>query len=520
MKRSLLVFLSLFISLGNMIAGDQMMIMEGMSMHSRILNQEVRFSVCLPEGYYETKQSYPVLYLLHGLGDDETSWLEYGRISQYAYPATRLHDIVPMIMVMPQGYRNYYVNDYKGSFLYQDMFVKELVPYIDSMFRTKPEKGQRALMGYSMGGFGAFMLSVTNPELFDISVPLSMSMRTDGQYITEDAKGWDVQWGRLFGEPGLKDSARLTNYYQLNSPFHVLNQVPAETLRSLHLYIDNGDKEQTLCRSNEEFHLLLHKMNIKHEYRVRNGGHSFEYWCSALPNALRYISDAFESKPYRGDLSPYAETIAVAEIQMKNITAGGEELTVFVPDDWDNSNRNYPVLYLIGEFRPSWKNSVASLIDQEIRENVVCPMVVVFLPIADSVSLNALFPEIERRMRIRKGYRLRAIAGFEAGAPVALSMAINPEQFGTCLLSDAFVTNDLITGVLTFLNSESMKRTSVFIEAPDRGIYAEGNGNAHMLLRDQDVQHEYRVREGEGGFEWFMKGLPEMIRFTSKRFHK
>jgi len=520
MKRSFIVFLSLFISLGSIVAGEPMLIMEGVSMHSRILNQEVRFSVCLPEGYYETKQSYPVLYLLHGLGDDETSWLEYGRISQYVYPAVHSHDIVPMIMVMPQGYRNYYVNDYTGSFLYQDMFVKELVPYIDSMFRTIREKGQRALMGYSMGGFGAFMLSVKHPELFDISVPLSMSMRTDSQYIKEEAKGWDVQWGRLFGAPGLQDSARLTTFYRLNSPFHVLDQVPAGTFKSLHLYMDNGDKEQTLCRSNEEFHILLHKKNIQHEYRVRNGGHSFEYWCSALPNALRYISDAFESKDYRGDLSPTAETTPVAENQMKTITAGGEDLTVFVPDDWDRSNRNYPVLYLVGEFRPSWKSSIASLVNQEISDNIVCPMVVVFLPVADTARLNALFPEIERQMRIRKGYRMRAIAGFEAGAPFALSLAINPEQFGACLLSDALMTKSQVTGMLTSLNRESMKRTSVFIEAPDRGIYAEGNGNAHMLLRDQDIQHEYRVREGEGGFEWFLNGLPEMIRFTAKRFHK
>ena len=118
----------------NSFAAIDLRIKESMVMPSRILKQDVHFSVCLPEEYYDSKKSYPVVYLLHGLGDDETSWLEYGQISQYADKSVESDESVPMIFVMPEAYRTYYVNDYKGSFLYQDMFVKELVPYIDSLF--------------------------------------------------------------------------------------------------------------------------------------------------------------------------------------------------------------------------------------------------------------------------------------------------------------------------------------------------------------------------------------------------
>ncbi|MEI7499662.1 MAG: alpha/beta hydrolase-fold protein [Bacteroidota bacterium] len=520
MIRTVLLFLSLLFTITNAFAAGKLRIMESLAMPSRILNQEVRFSVCLPESYYETKQSYPVVYLLHGLGDDETSWLEYGRISQYADQATRENEIIPMIFIMPQGYRNYYVNDYKGSFLYMEMFVKELVPYIDSLFRTIPKKGKRAIMGYSMGGFGAFMLPLKHPELFGVSVSLSMSVRTDGQYMTEDAKGWDVQWGRLFGGPGLKDSARITEYYRQNSPFHILDQVPAETFNGLRLYLDNGDKEQTLCRSNEELHIMMHKKNIPHEYRVRNGGHNFEYWCSALPNALSFINDAFESKPYRGDTTLDPVTIPMAEVVMNNLNIGGEKLTIFLPPGYDSTNRNYPVLYFVGDFQSTWKNAIASLAGQEVRDNNICPMVMVFLPAVDSSRLNLLFPLVEKHIRIRKGYRFRAIAGFREGAPIAFSLMINSEQFGSCILSDAIITKEEISALISALNQESMKKTNVFIDAPDKGLFVEGNGNAHMQFRDRDIQHEYRVREGNGGFEWALKGLPEIIQFATKRFHK
>jgi enterochelin esterase-like enzyme len=112
-------------------AGNGLLIREGMVMHSRILQQDIRFSVCLPQDYYTSSSSYPVVYMLHGLGDDESSWLEYGQISQYAYAATARSEIVPMIFVMPQGFRTYYMNDYHDSCRYQDMFIQELVPYID-----------------------------------------------------------------------------------------------------------------------------------------------------------------------------------------------------------------------------------------------------------------------------------------------------------------------------------------------------------------------------------------------------
>jgi enterochelin esterase-like enzyme len=82
MKQKAILLTYLLFSIFQSFAGNDLRIMESSTMHSRILNQDVHFSVCLPSGYFQTTKAYPVVYLLHGLGDDETAWLEYGRIIQ------------------------------------------------------------------------------------------------------------------------------------------------------------------------------------------------------------------------------------------------------------------------------------------------------------------------------------------------------------------------------------------------------------------------------------------------------
>jgi len=520
MRRSLVLFLSILLTGYSAFSATGLRIMESMVMHSRILNQDVRFSVCLPKEYYASKKSYPVVYLLHGLGDDETSWLEYGQISQYADNATDKNEIDPMIFVMPHGYRTYYVNDYKGKFLYQDMFVKEFVPYIDSLFRTISDRQHRALMGYSMGGFGALILHLQHSEIFGAAVPLSISVRTDEQYMTEDSSGWDDQWGLLFGEPGFKGSDRITEYYKKNSPFHMLLQMSANDIKKLNIYIDNGDKEQTLCRSNEELHILMRNLNIPHEFRVREGGHSFQYWCSALPNALRFISDAFEGKLYRGDIPAKTSDNQLPDKQMRKLNIQNETTIVYVPAEYDQTDRLYPVIYFAGNFSSSQQKAIAAVLDNKIKKNKVCPMLLVFLPGNVLTHIETALPELEAKLRIRKGYRFRAIAGFQAEATEVCKLAITQEQFVACILSDGYISNELFSSLLSEMKPKALDRTSFYIDAPDKGNYFEGNGNAHMLLRDKDLPHEYRVREGNSGFEWSIAGLPEIITFTAKRFHK
>jgi enterochelin esterase-like enzyme len=492
---------------------EGLLVMEDLSMKSRILNQEVKFSVCLPDGYYGSKGSYPVVYLLHGLGDDAASWLEYGRISQFAGAEEAAGAIVPMIFIMPEGYRTYYVNDYKGTFLYQDMFIKELVPYIDSTFRTLADRHHRALMGYSMGGFGALTLCLEYPQIFGCAVPLSISIRTDEQYMTEYAPEWDQQWGRLFGGEGLTGEARITDYYKANNPFYIIPRMSPSVMKNYRIYIDNGDKEETLCRSNEELHILMRNQGFPHEFRVRNGGHSFAYWCSALPNALHFISDAFEGKPYRGDIiSGNNENTEVPASQFVELTVNNEKVTAFLPAEYTKTDRYYPALYVAGDLDPSQRNSIAAVVNQQTAENQIGPMVVIFLPASAVSQINAIVPGMEEKLRLRRDYHMRSLAGYRDAAGPVLKAVTSQPLFSSCVIIDGYLQKEDVIAVLTGMKPDALKKTPLFIYAPDKGRYYEENGNLHMILRDKDINHEYRVTEGDS--------MEEIIKFISLNFHR
>jgi enterochelin esterase-like enzyme len=496
-------------------AQEKARIIEGLSMNSKILSQDVKYSIILPEDYYTSKKNYPVVYLLHGLGDGESSWLEYGQVSQVVDPAVKKKEIIPMIYVMPQGYTNYYVNDYAGKFMYEDMFIKELVPFIDKQYRTVADKNHRATLGYSMGGFGALVLPLRNPDVVTVSVPLSISVRSDAQYMTEEASGWDDQWGRLFGAVGMTGEARLTDYYKQHSPFYIFAQQDLSKLKNLKLFIDNGDDEETLCRSNEELHILLRDRNFPHEFRVRNGGHEFQYWRDALPNGLHFISDAFEGKAYRGDVKILSKPANVANVRL----ISEEHYEVLLPEEYSKTQRLYPVLYFVGDFTPAVKEKISSQISSSISDGSLTPLIAVFVRNTVKDIATSLVPAVEKKYRARVGWRFRALVGYEAGGAIALQNALIPEVFTSCVLFDVPVDCEAWKSAIQ-TSKKKLERTWYMLYNPDKGNNYKSNGNAHTFLRDEEVYHEYRVQQGKGGAEWMLSNLKEALNFTQRKIHR
>ena len=514
MKKLILIILAFIGFAGQNMAQENLRIMESLTMHSRILDQDIKYSVILPENYYNEKSAYPVVYMLHGLDDDETAWLEFGRVSQYYDAEIKNGTVVPMIFVMPQGFRTYYVNDYQGTFRYQDMFTEELVPFIDSVYRTVPDSRHRGLTGYSMGGFGALILHLQHPDLFGSTVPLSISIRTDEQYMTEYAPEWDVQWGRLFGAVGIEGPGRITEYYKQKNPFYIIPKVPSSDYGKYRIYIDNGDKEQTLCRSNEELHILMRNTGFPHEFRVREGGHSFSYWCSALPNALHFLSDAFKGMPYRGDIKEEIEEIRVENpSQPLTLQIGKEQVVSFVPADFKQTGRLYPALVVTADFGTEKLNQIVSAVDRAVETNEIGPAVIISLPDKLLGELPSILPQLETEFRLRKDYHFRSIIGYRENAARVCDLVINRMQFSSCVLIDGYLNKDEVVKMMEEMPGEALKKTPLFIVAPDKGNYYEGNGNLHMLLRDKEIKHEYRVVEENGDLE-------EIIQFISENYHR
>lgn len=511
---------SLLLSLQLFSVGYEGKTYESLEMYSNILGQTVKYSIHLPAEYESTQYEYPVVYLLHGLGDDETAWVEYGRIAQIADKAVEDGEIIPMIFVIPQGFRSYYVNFYDGSFNYQDMFTKELIPYIESNYRVKKERNYRATLGYSMGGYGAIILPLINPDIFSACVPLSISVRTDEQYKTEDPKEWDQQWGRIFGGVGTIGEERITEYYKHNSPFHIVGNADTNMLNTLKIYIDNGDDEQTLAFSNEELHILLRDKKIPHEFRVRNGGHEFRLWREALTNGLRFLSDAFESKTYRGDKNNEIVINGKSNKPLKTIQIANKNYDLFTPKGYESSNRLYPVIYIFSDLKKHEKQLLSNHINQLIEKSDIPALEVLFLPSEEKDLGNIIIPHMVSEFKARDGYRYRAIIGIENGAENALIHAMNPMQFTSCAIFNASGNYDSINDVLITTAPKSLERTWFFIDSPDKGPNYSFNGKMHMLFRKKNIYHEYRVREGEGGFPWLLNGLEEALFFTANKIHR
>ena len=150
-------------------------VFDKLTMTSKILKGERNYAVYLPPDYETSQRSYPVLYLLHGAGDDQTGWVQFGEVLHITDKAIKKGNATPMIIVMPDAKtgRLGYFNDPKGDWDYEDYFFKELIPYAEKKYRIKSEKRYRAVAGLSMGGGGSFMYALHHPELFSSACTLS-----------------------------------------------------------------------------------------------------------------------------------------------------------------------------------------------------------------------------------------------------------------------------------------------------------------------------------------------------------
>ncbi len=290
MKKTTSLILALLISIGISFA-QQGKVVEGRSMNSKILKENVNFSIYLPSDYETSERSYPVVYLLHGYTDDETAWVQYGEVNRILDKDIASGKIPPMIVVMPDAGVTWYINDHDGKVRYEDMFVKEFLPYIESTYRIRTEKRYRGIAGLSMGGYGAFMFALNYPDLFAASAPLSAAIYTDEEVISYTQERWDRTEAVMYGK-GLKGKDRLTKHWIDNNPLRMLEKLDVEKLKSVRYYFDCGD-DDFLYRGNAATHVLLRNMGVPHEFRMRDGHHNWAYWRSGISDALAFIGQSF-----------------------------------------------------------------------------------------------------------------------------------------------------------------------------------------------------------------------------------
>ena len=273
------------------ISAQESKVFDNLTFKSTILKKDKKFALYLPPGYESSQRNYPVLYLLHGGGGDQTDWIQKGEVQRITVKAIDEGKAAPMIIVMPDAERTFYMNNVNGKYQFEDFFFKELVPYIEKNYRCRKEKKYRAVAGLSMGGYGSLLYAIHHPEMFSACAAMSAGIRTDEQINEMPLKDYLERYGTAMGELKEGDN-RITGFWNQNSVLYLVNHLPEEQKKSVRFYLDIGDDDH-LYKGNSLLHIVMRDLNIPHEYRVRNGMHNWEYWRTGLPDVLAFVSESF-----------------------------------------------------------------------------------------------------------------------------------------------------------------------------------------------------------------------------------
>ena len=273
------------------ISAQESKVFDSLTFKSTILKKDKKFALYLPPGYESSQRNYPVLYLLHGGGGDQTDWIQKGEVQRITVKAIDEGKATPMIIVMPDAERTFYMNNVNGKYQFEDFFFKELVPYIEKNYRCRKEKKYRAVAGLSMGGYGSLLYAIHHPEMFSACAAMSAGIRTDEQINEMPLKDYLERYGTAMGELKEGDN-RITDFWNQNSVLYLVNHLPEEQKKSVRFYLDIGDDDH-LYKGNSLLHIVMRDLNIPHEYRVRNGMHNWEYWRTGLPDVLAFVSESF-----------------------------------------------------------------------------------------------------------------------------------------------------------------------------------------------------------------------------------
>src|SRR5580700_4123089 len=265
------------------------------ALNSRILKHPVHYCVYLPASYdagatKRPPQSYPVLYFLHGLGDNEQTLFNSGGWTLLD-DLRGQHKMGEFLIVAPEGGRTFYINSADGSVRYSDFFLQEFIPLIEGKYRVGKGRGNRAISGISMGGYGALRFAFSHPEMFSAVSAQSAALITESPQELDTAARSGAPLGKLlatvFGSP------IEVAHWKENSPF-VLAQRNLAAVRRLSIYFncgqnDNYGFEKGAAVLDEQ----LQKEKIEHEYHPYPGDHSLGYFLAHFTEVMEFHSRAF-----------------------------------------------------------------------------------------------------------------------------------------------------------------------------------------------------------------------------------
>jgi S-formylglutathione hydrolase FrmB len=255
---------------------------------SAALGREVAYVVDLPPGYAAAPgQKYPVVYALHGLFEGSGFWERRGLAAILA-ELRRAGTVPEFLVVAVDGGNSFFVNAKGGR--YEDMLTSDLVAHVEASFRVVPGRAGRALLGISMGGYGALHVAFDQPGLFGaVATHSAMLLETIPSAELGARRGQMAAFHQVFGDP--IDPA----LWNENDPLARARTFEAKAAPAL--FLDCGAEDRYgLASGHRELHRILDQRGVSHSFELPPGDHGYEYVRTRLEKSLRFLGERLRQR--------------------------------------------------------------------------------------------------------------------------------------------------------------------------------------------------------------------------------
>jgi len=251
---------------------------------SQVLARPVRYCAFLPASFDQDRtRRYPVLYYLHGLGDNEQSLLNFGGWDVVSELRSK-GKVGDFVILAPSGGHTFYLNSENGKLRYEDFLVKEFMPEMETKYRALGTPATRGITGVSMGGYGALRLAFKYPEEFAaVSAQMPALMTDLPEDMSSNAPGSaGAVLDDAFGSPFNRA------YFDRNNVFHFARSDSTANLKHLRIYFDVGSNDDYgFEQGAQQLDRLLKSRGIPHEFHIYPGGHNAQF-------VIRHFGDVIQ----------------------------------------------------------------------------------------------------------------------------------------------------------------------------------------------------------------------------------
>jgi S-formylglutathione hydrolase FrmB len=246
-------------------------LMGPVSFMSNALGRQVTYRVCIPE-HRPADRKLPVVYLLHGNGGSYTDWSNYSDVCRYASQG--------LLLVMPDGAASYWVNAAKPEQdRYADFLTQDLIADVETRFSARNDRAGRAMVGVSMGGYGAVEYALARPDLYGFAGALSPALDVPSRKFSWRRWSQSQRYERNFGAVGSPERRARDPFVQVTT---------ADAHATPYIYMTAGNQE-ALLDPIQRFAGKLKLHHFAYEFHTAPGGHDWNQWDAQMPGCFEKL---------------------------------------------------------------------------------------------------------------------------------------------------------------------------------------------------------------------------------------